>query len=440
MGTLKRILLPAMNVIGLRLICEAALRIFIERPLKTSFYGSVSKEDARTMQAQHGVKVSNGHGWAHLGWIADPDRETYRIEEYSAGRWETAGNVKYGSFLVKKGGRFRVSGISRKTVTSHLIGEVEVEVLKDRAPVFRPEIAGEWKTLFKPAIYGDYINDHAVYRDNEGNWRLVGITSKTNGDYSREKYFASAVSREFPPDEGMEESTPVADFGELAWAPHVINEGGIYNIFWSPHRLERMTSVDGISWENRETVINKPFNKFFRDAMIIRVADGQWLLYTTARGFFFSRVDVYQSFDLKGWQYIGPALRTSWGSERNSPFASTESPFVIEYKGGYYLSLTYNNDTAFWHGLLLPLKIWLDRESYNDTLIFHSENPYYFGCYKGRKNTPSLIARLKAHAPEYVNVPEKGEWYITTCGWPWVATITKGEAAVARIAWREIKG
>ncbi len=439
MHSFRKILLLVLNILGLRLLCELILRIFIEHPLKTSFYGSVSKEDVKPMQAQHGVKVSNGYGWAHLGWLADPDREIYRIEEYRAEKWKIAGKARYGSFLMKRGGRFRVIGIPKKTGTGHLIGEVEVEVLKGMAPVSRPEIACEWKTLFKPVIYGDYINDHTVYRDKEGSWRLTGITSKSNGDYSREKYFASAVSREFPPGEGMRETSPAADFGELAWAPHVIEEGGIYHIFWSPHRLESMTSTDGISWENRKTVIDKPFHKFFRDAMIFKVAEGQWLLYTTARGLFFSRVDVYQSFDLKGWQYIGPALRTSWGSERNSPFASTESPFVIEYKGRYYLSITYNNDTAFWHGLLLPLKIWIDRDSYNDTLIFHSENPYYFGCYKGRKNTPSPIARLKAHAPEYVNMSEKDEWYITTCGWPWVASITKGEVAVAKIAWREIK-
>jgi hypothetical protein len=440
MRIFRRILFWILNILGLRLICEAALRIFIERPLKTSFYGSVSKKDARLMQARHGVKVSNGYGWAHLGWVADPDRETYRIEEYQSGKWETAGKARYGSFLMKKGGRFRVIGIPKKAGNINLIGEAEAEALKGEALLFRPEIAGVWKRLFKPAIYGDYVNDHTVYRDNEGNWRLVGISSKTEGDYSREKYFASAVSREFPPGEGMREEKPVADFGELAWAPHVIEEGGIYHIFWSPHRLERMTSADGISWENKETVIREPFHKFFRDAMIIKVADGQWLLYTTARGLFFSRVDIYQSFDLKGWQYIGPALKTSWGSERNSPFASTESPFVMGYKGRYYLSITYNNDTAFWHGLLLPLKIWFDKDSYNDTLIFQSGNPFDFGCYKGGKNSPSLIARLKAHAPEYVNVPEKDEWYITTCGWPWVATITKGEAAFAPIAWREIKG
>ena len=42
----------------------------------------------------------------------------------------------------------------------------------------------------------------------------------------------------------------------------------------------------------------------------------------------------------------------------------------MQYKDRYYLSVTYNNDTFFWNGLLLPFKIWLDRDSYNDNSHF----------------------------------------------------------------------
>jgi len=28
-----------------------------------------------------------------------------------------------------------------------------------------------------------------------------------------------------------------------------------------------------------------------------------------------------------------------------------------------------------------------------------------------------------------------GSWYITTAGWPWVATLTSGEVAVAALKW-----
>jgi len=182
-------------------------------------------------------------------------------------------------------------------------------------------------------------------------------------------------------------------------------------------------------------VIDKPFHKFFRDAMVLKVAPGQWLLYATARGNYFSSVDVYQSFDLEGWQYIGRALRTGWGSERNAIVGSTESPTVVAYRGRYYLSVTYNNDSFFWSAVFLPLKIWLRRSSYNDTLIFHADTPYDFGNYRGRKRASSLLTRLQAHAPELVHDAQRDAWYITTAGWPWVATLTSGEVAVAPLYW-----
>jgi hypothetical protein len=110
----------------------------------------------------------------------------------------------------------------------------------------------------------------------------------------------------------------------------------------------------------------------------------------------------------------------------------------MQYKGRYYLSITYNNDTFFWNGLLLPFKVWLDRPSYNDTLIFQSDNPYDFGVYRGQRNSPSLVANLAAHGPEYIYLADKDTWYITTAGWPWIASITAGEAAIAPLEWQPV--
>ncbi len=199
-----------------------------------------------------------------------------------------------------------------------------------------------------------------------------------------------------------------------------------------------MTSTDGIHWENHSVIMKAPYHKFFRDCMILQVAPDQWLLYTTARSTFFSQIDVYQSFNLVEWQYIRTCLASGFGSERNSPFASMESPFVVHYKDGYYLSLTYNNDTLFIHGVLLLFKIWLDKESYNDTLIFYSDNPYDFGIYKGKSNTNNCITQLRAHAPEWIYLPQRKQWYITTCGWKWAATLTNGEVAIAPVQWEKV--
>lgn len=430
------------SLVGLFLFLEIGLRVYVEFPLKADFYGSVSREKVGELQEKHGLKTAPGPGWTHLGWIADPESEDYIIEKQNNDTWQYTGNSTFGSFLIRESGTYRVWADSNKNQRNKkkLIGEVNIRIKKspEQSTVFMPAIDGDWKLLFSPKIHGYYINDHDVYKDSEGKWRLVGITSKTDGDFSAEKYFAVGVSKDFPPVEGMKEDFPVTDFGELAWAPEVIEPeitGNNYMMFWSPHRMPRMVSEDGITWKDKSIILSKPYHKFFRDPAIIKTADGQWLLYTTARGAYFSRIDVYQSFDLEHWQYIGAALKSFFGSERNSPFASMESPSVIQYKDGFYLSFTYNNDSFFWPGILLIFKIWPNPESYNDTLVLHSDNPYHFGTYRGRKKTYNIVAQLKAHGPEYIYHPEKDQWFITTAGWPWVASITSGEVAVARLKW-----
>ena len=234
----------------------------------------------------------------------------------------------------------------------------------------------------------------------------------------------------------MTERAPVADYGHLAWAPHVIQEDRLY-MWFSPHRAYLATGEDGFRWREERERSFLPYHPQFRDPMVLRVAPGQWLMYATARSGYFSRVDVYQSFDLEHWQYIRPALAMRCGAERSGAQASTESPFVFFHEGRYYLSVTYNNDSFFWNPLLLTMRIWLDRTSYNDTLVFSSENPYSFGEYRGRKRPSRLAAVLQAHAPEYVYA--HGRWHITTAGWPWIASLTKGEVAVAELGWRRTR-
>jgi hypothetical protein len=385
-------------LIGLWLLLEIGLRWYVESPLTTDFYSSASREGVLPRQSESGVKTVSGPNWIHLGWIADPEAETYRIERFAEGAWSEIGTAEYGSFLIRDGGgQFRVLRLPKNGSPPEILGEVTAEYTGSPAPIFVPRISGEWKSLFRPEKSGFYLNDHTVYQDAEGNWRLIGITSKTDGDYNQEKYFAVGVSVDFPPTNGMTEAEPIVDFGELAWAPHVIHNGNKYHIFWSPHKLHQMESSDGIVWENHQVTMPAPYHKFFRDAMVLQVAEDQWLLYTTARGRYYSQLDIYQSFDLEQWQYIRTALSSGFGSERNSPFSSMESPFVVDYQGHYYLSLTYNNDSFFLPGLLLPFKIWLNPASYNETLVFHSDNPYDFGIYRGSNNSTTLLTKLETH-------------------------------------------
>lgn len=419
---------------------ELAVRLWLARPLRRGFYGSISREEARALQERHGVRLARGPGWLHLGWIADPAREAYAIERRGAAGFEEIGRARTGSFLWRgAGGELRVRALPRDGSPPRLIGELRAEPEPGPPPpLHAPALAGPWRELFRPARHGRYVNDHCLHRDAEGRWRLTGITSETDGDFSAERWFAVGVSDDFPPAAPMREDERVCDHGELAWAPFALESGGVWHLWWSPHRLHHATSRDGIRWERPRVALEAPMHRFFRDAMVLEVAPGQWLLYATGRGRWFSRVDLYQSFDLERWQYIRPALRTGLGSERNSPFASTESPTVVRHVGRWYLFLTYNNDSFFWPGLLLLWKRWPGRASYNDTRVFHAESPYDFGLYRGARRAPTQVARLAAHAAEVVRHPETGQWWITTAGWPWVATLSSGEVAVAPLAWRAV--
>jgi len=432
----KTILVLTGILLGAWALAEVIMRLYLEAPLQSDFYSSLPRQDVTQRQERYGVQVASGAGWAHLGWIADPERESYRIVKLAGGEPEHVGESRYGSLLLRDAhGVYQVWATPANGISDRLVGEAEIETNSGQSPIARPHIAGPWRTLFRPKVSGSYINDHTVYQDSNGDWRLVGITSHSDGDFNAERQFAVGVSPDFPPQDEMREEGALADFGELAWAPHVIAHQGEYHIFWSPHELHQMRSPDGIVWGDHRVTMQAPYHIFFRDPMVLQVAENQWLLYTTARGAYFSQIDIYQSFDLREWQYIRSALGSSWGSERNSPFSSMESPFVTERQGHYYLSLTYNNDSFFWPGVLMLFKIWPDRASYNQTLVFHSNNPYDFGVYRGLGNSPSLLTQLDAHAPEIIYQPEQDAWYITTAGWPWVATLTSGEVAVAPLEW-----
>ncbi len=417
------------------LLLEIVIRIIIDLPVKTDFYSSIKRTEVVEYQKTTGIRVTSGPGWIHLGWIAHPERENYRVYRIEKGKEHEAGTSEYGSYLSAGLGAGEEYIYRVKASSGAFDHTVRVRTPDEKIPpVFVPRIAGPWRPLFRPCKSGDYINDHTIYRSHDGKWHLLGITAFGEGDYSREFYFAHGVSDTFPPPPGkmMAELDPVADHGRLAWAPHVIREDRYY-LWYSPHRCYISDSRDGRRWESRDELSFLPHNPQFRDPMVLKVADGQWLMYCTARDGYYSSVDIYQSFDLRRWQYIRSALSMGYGAELAGAQASTESPFVLKHRNRYYLSFTYNNGSFFWNPLLLSLKIWPGKESYNTTMIFTSANPYSFGSYHGRKRPSALTAVIQAHAPEYVF--HNGRWYITTAGWPWAATLTRGECAAAELTW-----
>jgi len=496
------LLLAAAAAATLWLVAAVAITWTALPSVRTDFYSSIGRDRVEAFQRSAGIKTTAGADWIHAGWIADPERESYRVYLRSiSDEWRPADTARSGSF--RSGGdawrlvettrygsalardllpdsdyEVRVeavgegNGATRRTIRE--IAAARARTAAAPGPPERPVVAGAWRPLFRPTQAGDYVNDHTVFRDASGRWRLLGITGPGRGDYDAEVRLAqgrapdralpratgassgtsapaataSEASSLAPPIRplgfgevlaagGMKEDEAVADYRQPAWAPHVVrDDADLFHLFWSPHRLAHAVSVDAAHWYRRADAIARPSGWFFRDAMVLEVARGQWLLYATSRGWWYSAVDVYQSFDLDHWQRIGTAWQAQRGSERNALVSSAESPFVVARGGRYYLSITYNNESGIGAPLALALGYWTaGARAYNDTLVFGSTNPYDFGEWRGRGRASQLVAQLEAHAPEYVYDDSEDAWYVTTAGWPLAATLTSGEVAAASLRW-----
>ena len=114
------------------------------------------------------------------------------------------------------------------------------------------------------------------------------------------------------------------------------------------------------------------------------------------------------------------ALRTSGRAPLRPAWGATELPFAILYQGWYYLLITYTDSEA---------------ETYHNTLVFRSLNPFDFGEYTGDNELEVVVARLHAHAPEVVHDAEQGQWYLTTCGWRGRGVPIEGAVAIAPLVW-----
>lgn len=476
MQILSRVVVVAMAAAVVWLAAAAAITGTALPDLHTDFYSSLARDQVAAFQQRVGVKTSAGADWIHAGWIAHPERESYRVSLRSAGEaWRPVATTRYGSALLRDlradtDYDVRVEAVAEAGgVADRELAAATARTTTTPGPLERPVIAGPWRRLFRPSKAGDYINDHTVFRDASGRWRVLGITGPGRGDYNAEVRLAQGVAPDrgaaasapmpesaaapTPPSAaptrvqlsfgellaagGMVEDEPVADYRQPAWAPHVIrDDADLFHLFWSPHRLAHAVSIDGAHWYRRPDAIVRPSGWFFRDAMVLEVAPGQWLLYVTSRGWWYSAVDLYQSFDLDHWQRIGAAWQSGRGSERNALVSSAESPFVVARGGRYYLSITYNNETGITAPLALALGYWTGGAgAYNDTLVFASTDPYDFGLWRGHGRGSQAVAQLEAHAPEIVHDDGEDAWYATTAGWPLAATLTSGEVAAAPLRW-----
>jgi beta-fructofuranosidase len=271
------------------------------------------------------------------------------------------------------------------------------------------------------------VNDHALVRTPEGWWHVFGITSiKDELDPQAERWFCHGAGRSLA-EGNFRERGRVADFGRRAWAPAVVFDGERWVMLYGPDILRAAVSDDPRldHWfEVESSVVGAPINAVSRDHMVVRLDDDTWLMYATGKRGREGAVSVCVSEDLLHWRFVRYALRTTPDAPKQPPYAATESPFVFQRDGEWWLSITYTTSGG-------------GPAEYHETILFRSDNPFDFGTYTGDESP--IAARLYAHAPEYIVDPDTDQWYITSCGWRGEAfgTVIPGSVAIRELEWVE---
>lgn len=282
-----------------------------------------------------------------------------------------------------------------------------------------PYIASEWTILIKPKKFGNYVNDHTIVMGADGKWHLYGITS-FEADACNERYFLHGVGDSL--DCEFEEVGKTIDRGTLAWAPCVIEKDGYYYMYYGPSPTQMAVSFDMYEWFNHTVMLkDEPLMVAHRDHFVLKVSDGEYLMYVVGTKDKKAVVSLFSSNDMINWQFKGYALTSGDFAPLSPGWGAMESPYVIKKDDKYYLFITYTD---------------CNTENYNDTLVFVSDDPSSFGEYNGGNGGAIPVAKLYVHAPEILE--SNGKYYITTCGWTGMPTPHDGCVSVANLEWKEI--
>jgi hypothetical protein len=270
-----------------------------------------------------------------------------------------------------------------------------------------PVIQGERTRVFDSStIEGTpyYVNDHSLVQGSNGDWHLYGIyhSEPFGGEEKQFVHARHAGALGFPELTGFAKEGLAlesrADLGEThLWAPHVARDGDRYVMVfqsggWDNHRaqIRIAESTDLFHWQRIGSAPLFEDICVARDPMLHKVGD-LWTLYYTRCDSQVSQksgVAYRTSLDLVNWSE--PQMALVLGDTPpmfNSGF--TESPFVFERDGWFYLSVTsYPVD---WDG----------------TFLYRSRTPFFF--------PPIPYARLQAHAAEWL-VDEQDRLLMTAAG------------------------
>ena len=225
----------------------------------------------------------------------------------------------------------------------------------------------------------------------------------------------------------MTEQQAVIQGDGRAWAPCVIEHEDLYYMYYGPSPTKCAESFELGHWMGAPVnLMDAPPLSAHRDHMVMKLDDGSFVMYVVGVHNKYGCVSSFVSKDLKNWTFSGYALTASGNAPLHCGWGAFESPYVVKYEGLYYLFITYTD--SCYH-----------PETYEDTLVFCSEDPLHFGDYNGDNHKDIVLAELKEHAGEVVFDEDSGKWYVTACGWNGRGIPIEGAASIAELSWEEIK-
>ncbi|MFB7580946.1 family 43 glycosylhydrolase [Streptomyces hydrogenans] len=261
-----------------------------------------------------------------------------------------------------------------------------------------------------------YLNDHTLIKARD-RWHLFSIVGDSaprgeSPDSAAETSFAhaSAPTPHGPWTTHADALTvdPAYHGEEHLWAPHVIEAGGRFWMFYAAGgasgtggaAINLATSTDLSTWTR------EPSGPLFRglaarDPMVLRVG-AEWVMYyTELSGPGGHHVVAYRrSADLVHWSAPGTAFTDA---STEATVSVTESPYVVERDGWYYLFVG-------------------PRGGYEGTDVLASRDPFRF-------DLAGYAGHVAGHAVEVV--ADGDSWYATAAGW------FRQGLYVASLEWRD---